>query len=439
MFEKIDHLFKGRAGWIAITLIFFFRLAYGLCSEFWFEDEMQIYLIGLKFYSTASLPLFGPDVVYTLTQIPGSLQGLLVGLPFYLWPAPEAPYILLNLLSTASLCLLAHYVMKRIPSLPLSLTYLWILTCPWVMNYSTHVLNPSYVLPAAILFFIGFMESLPRLSIGYLKPRLSFFLMGFALLWIFQIHLSWVLLIPFLLYALVVSLQTGFKNTVFVFLWFFAGALIPALALLPVVVELGWAGAFSQASNNMVLNWKNLGQFFTVLTRLLSLASFESARFLGANTHERIEFLKQYIWFSPFIVFAAIVGFIQPLWMVVASLLKKANPHLKVLRIIVAVTFLFTWLSFLFSVKGPSSHTFYLLFPLIMVFSMYSWERLLRFKWTKVLLIIFLFSGLVFNAVVMDFNFHHKSMYKDRCKVVKAIENKDYHYLGERRSFDRNP
>src|SRR6185295_2210010 len=98
---------KDRRRWLivfALLLAFLFRLAVGLCSEFWnpIEDEKQIYLIGLKFYATGNWPYFGPDVTPTI-QIPGALQGLTVGLPFYLLPIPEAPFVLLGILSFASL------------------------------------------------------------------------------------------------------------------------------------------------------------------------------------------------------------------------------------------------------------------------------------------------------------------------------------------------
>ena len=61
--------------WLALVALFLFRLAFGLASEFWFPDEMQIYLIGLKSFCLRAWPFFGPDVVYTHTQIPGALQG----------------------------------------------------------------------------------------------------------------------------------------------------------------------------------------------------------------------------------------------------------------------------------------------------------------------------------------------------------------------------
>src|SRR5215470_12523802 len=92
--------------WLAAA--FLFRLAFGLTSAFWRDDEKQIYLIGLKFFATRAWPYFGPDVAPHV-QIPGALQGLLVGLPLFLLPIPEAPFLLLNLISFAGLCLFGWY------------------------------------------------------------------------------------------------------------------------------------------------------------------------------------------------------------------------------------------------------------------------------------------------------------------------------------------
>ena len=97
-----SELYRSWKFWLLLVFLFAFRLGYGLSSDFWSPDELQIYLIGLKFYSTRLWPYFGPDVfpgVQPIVQIPGALQGLLVGCPFFLLPIPEAPYVLLNILS----------------------------------------------------------------------------------------------------------------------------------------------------------------------------------------------------------------------------------------------------------------------------------------------------------------------------------------------------
>ena len=138
----------------ALLLAFCFRLSFGLCSDFWAnsDDEKQIYLIGLKYSTTGQWPYFGPDVADTI-QIPGALQGLVVGLPLRLLPIPEAPYLFLNLLSFAGLCFFCWYCTRRLPTLPRWLVWGWLLSAPWTLNLSTQVVNPSYVLPAAAFFF----------------------------------------------------------------------------------------------------------------------------------------------------------------------------------------------------------------------------------------------------------------------------------------------
>src|SRR5579871_1892628 len=170
-----------RARWaIAILALFAFRLFFGLFHSFFGEDETQIFLIGFRYFATGAWPYFGPDVVWTKSEIPGALQGLLVGVPLRLWPVPEAPYVLVNLLSFAALAALCVYIARRLPSIPRWLIWGWLMTLPWTLQFSTHILNPDYVLAPAIVFFIGFFEAVPALRIGIVSVPAAFALMGGA-------------------------------------------------------------------------------------------------------------------------------------------------------------------------------------------------------------------------------------------------------------------
>src|SRR6476660_300087 len=102
----------------ALFGLFALRLYFGLSSHFFAEDESQIFLIGLRYYATGRWPYFGPDVVWTLSEIPGALQGLLVGAPLALVPVPEAPSVVVNLLSFGALAMLSWYITRRVPSVP---------------------------------------------------------------------------------------------------------------------------------------------------------------------------------------------------------------------------------------------------------------------------------------------------------------------------------
>src|SRR5689334_19670188 len=129
------------------------RIYYGLSLELGSGDARQIYLIGLKFFTTGEWPFFGPDEVHSHLQIAGPLQGLLVGVPLYVARQPEAPVILVNLLSFTGLVLFGTYLTRRFGLVPASMTYTWLLTLPWMLNFSTHSYNPSYLLLPSCLFF----------------------------------------------------------------------------------------------------------------------------------------------------------------------------------------------------------------------------------------------------------------------------------------------
>src|SRR5260221_5430923 len=85
--------------WLTIPLLFAGRLLFGLSSQFFTEDESQIFLIGLRHYATGIWPYFGPDIVWTRSEIPRALQALLISVPLKILTIPESPIVLLNLLS----------------------------------------------------------------------------------------------------------------------------------------------------------------------------------------------------------------------------------------------------------------------------------------------------------------------------------------------------
>jgi len=83
----------------------------------------------------------------------------------------------------------------------------------WTLNCSTHIINTSYILPGSVAFFIGFFER------GLVSRRkvvplvVAFAMMGFGCLWLFQIHLSWVLLPPFAAAAFVRAARNEPRRT----------------------------------------------------------------------------------------------------------------------------------------------------------------------------------------------------------------------------------
>lgn len=422
---------------VLLSGAFLFRLTYGLSSQFWADDERQVYLIGLKFYSTGAWPYFGPDVVSGV-QVPGALQGLLVGLPFYVAPLPEAPFVLLNLLSFASLCFFAWYCARRLPRSPAWFIWGWLMTAPWTLNFSTHIVNPSYVLPGGILFFVGLIETLPATRKGLLTARAANLLLGFALMWVMQLHLSWVAFVPMLAASVYFQIRE-YKSKAFASLgWLAVGALLCGVLLAPTFLKYGIANGAGGTDAMMTLNARNAARVLNpvegVPPRFLSFASFELARFIGRDTAERLAFLHANLWLTPFAVLLGAVGIIQPAALVALWFRKREMPDdwPRIKWFALSAVLLLCTL-FIFSAKPPASHTFYVTFPVAALYAFYCWDALMQRRGWRIFALALLICGVVFHAGLAAHNFSRVSLYTKREAVQQAISEKNPALLGERR------
>lgn len=437
---KLSQRRKRALAALLLITAFVFRLGFGLSSDFWTEDEKQIYLIGLKFYATGAWPYFGPDVSNTI-QIPGALQGLVVGGPLFLLRIPEAPYVLLNLLSLAALSFLAWYCCKHLPQVPGWFAWGWLLTAPWSLNLSTHVYNPSYVLFGSVLFFIGAIETYPFLTRNLIPPRWANFLMGFGLGWLMQFHLSWVILVPFLLFSFFLQYLRGvetLRNLGF----FGLGMTITGSFLVPTFAKYGFASGLGgttevvQFNSTFLLRHMNLAE--GVLGRFFSFASYELPRFIGNNTEARLMFLQDNPWLIPFAVFLGVVGLLQAIALIFFWF-RRGHPQQdwRAMRYLTLGTLCILYVSFLFSLKEPHSHTFYLVFPIAMLYSLYCWSPFLSRKGWQRFAVVFLLCGIVFSAGLGFNNLRRKSLYLDRKLPAAAISARDHTILGTRREGAR--
>lgn len=435
-FTRLDGIVGRRpVALVLLGVLFLYRLAFGLCSEFWFIDEKQIYLIGLKFFTSGRWPWFGPDLVLKghdrIYQIPGALQGLLVGLPFHLLPIPEAPFVLLNLLSFAALVFLAWYGWRRVGSLPGWLVFGLALTLPWTLHYSTRVVNPSYVLAGSVLFFVGATEALVFPECPLVPPRLADAFMGLGLLWVLQLHLSWPLLLPFAAAALLVRALRG--EGLRALGAFAVGAAITGSLLVPTLILYGLP---STANTEIAVRFNpvNARDLLSVVAKVLSFASYEMPRFIGPNNRARLAWALSDLRVAPFTGLAFVVGILQPVVMLLLWFRRRESaPGWKRMRWLLLATLLLTWGAFLFTVREPWALTFYLLFPVAFLYSLYCYAFFLRGERWLALAMLVLLSGLVANTALAARNYREVSLYGNRAVVVKAIAERDYRVLGERR------
>jgi len=414
-----------------------FRTFFGFSQSFFAPDEIQTYLTGLKCYCEHSWPYFGPDLIVTetgfYTQIPGALEGLVVGGPLYLCPIPEAPFIFLNLLSLCALALLSWYIYQRMKNIPLLFIFTWLALLPWNLHESTSIINPSWLLFGGTFFFIGFLEAFPPTSLGRWSPFSAFAAMGFGLFWDMQFHFSWILLPPFIVVALTARLLAKERNIVQDLGGFVAGALISGAFLIPTWIVYGLYRSGQGLNLSVPFNWGNVKAFFIILARYFSLVSYEVPRFIGMHTNDRIQALKSLPLWIPPTAFLWIVGYLQPFVLVVLTFNRGKDRTQKGLRDIVLGAFLLVWISFWFTRKEPYAHIYYILIPLLSVYSFDIWDRLSVRKPWRILGLVCLFASLWF---ALGWGIHQAvdgSLYTNRSLVVQAIDQKNYHLLGERR------
>ncbi|MFL6230605.1 MAG: hypothetical protein ACJ741_17680, partial [Pyrinomonadaceae bacterium] len=388
---------------------------------------------------------FGPDVDSPQKpQQPGSLEGLAIGLPFFALPAPEAPFVLLNLLSFASLCAFAWYCSRRLPEVPAWIIWGWLLTAPWTLNFSTHIVNISYLLPASLIFFMAAVETLPALRKGLLAPALCYFLMGLALFWVAQFHMSWVLLPPYAVVSLCLRWRArGFVAALKSFGWFALGCALTGSLLMPTFLRYGWVGGMGGTQTTVGINWANLRGAYNlpegIMGRFLSFASFELPRFLGSHTPQRLAFFAAQPWLAPFGLLLFVVGILQPVVMLLLWFTRReGDADWRALKYFTLASLSLLYLLFLFAAgKPPAAHTYYVMLPVAMLYAFYCWSPYLRRRGWQIFAFVLLVCGIIFHAGLALHRRTHDSMYTNRAIVRRAIDERDYRILGERREGSR--
>jgi hypothetical protein len=405
------------------------------------DDEVQVYLIGLKSYTTHTWPAFGTDLSLDRSgayrgQMAGALQGLLVALPLYVWPAPASPYVFLNLLTFAGLTFFGWYCCRRLPGFPRWWIFLWLYVAPWNLHFSTTMINQSYSALGGVLFVVGFLESLPSLRVGAIPVRWANVLMGFGVCWVQQLHMSWVMLCPLAAYSLFEQWRAGRLRAAIAFAGLGA---VPLLALIvPTWLAYGFTTGRDLEGHVSLFDLSDIVDVLVVLGRFLSFASFELPRFLGPGLQERLAYLRSTPWLTApgFLLWG--IGLLQPLALIVIWFVRAhPRPDWRAMKHTTLGAFLTIYVLFWFSGRTPGSFRFAEILPLVMLYSFYCWDYLAARRAWRVAGVVFLAAAVCFQAGYALKSAHHGgSVYdQNRDRMARAIAEKNYHLLAERRSF----
>lgn len=421
--------------WMAVATAFAFRLGFGLSSDFFFEDQTQVFLLGLRAYATGAWPYFGADVVWTRSEIPGALQALLVGVPLRIIPLPEAPIVVLNLLSMAALIAFAWYLSARFPRAPRWVLWGFLLTTPWTIQFSTNIINTSYILPASLVFFIGFFEAVPAFRLNVMSMRIAHLLMGASIAWLVQIHMSWPLLAPLAAMAWVSGRGAGARSMTANAAAFVAGALVPSVLLFPTWWRYGLTAGDGGTLRNLHLHFVNPWVLVTTLARFLSFASLEVNRFIGTDGAKRVEFFGRHLWLAPMGALVWLAGTIQPLWLLSEIFRRRDGSRAwMAIRWLVGGCVALVFASYHFVIEPPQAHAFYVLAPVAFVFAGYCWSFVDSPRARQVaagLLVL----NVAFHAGLAWAQVPEKSLYKNREPVATAIRLKQPEMFAHRRPF----
>jgi hypothetical protein len=214
---------------------------------------------------------------------------------------------------------------------------------------------------------------------------------------------------------------------------FVLGFSILGALLLPTFREYGFSAMVS--SNLKVVDIAKLPETaVTLFTRYLSFAAYEIPRFLGKNTSERLEFFSTYPFAAPFVVVLVLAGFVQ-VFLPAVHLFKPSDGFARQAKSWWVVSYLVLLAMFCFSVKGPSSHTFYLFFPLSVVYAFSVWRRFVSLLAFKICATVCFVCMAVYTGCMIHHQYHDRSLYLDKTRVEEAIQKKNFQLLGERRKF----
>jgi hypothetical protein len=346
---------------------------------------------------------------------------------------PEAPYVFLNLLSFAALAALCWYICARLPRVPRWLVWGWFMTLPWTLQFSTHILNPDYVLAPAIAFFIGFFEAMPALRLGKLSRPVAFALMGAGVGWIAQIHMSYPLLAPYVAIAFFAAPRRP-RDFALNLAGLAFGAFATGVFLIPTWLQYGIFRGMGGTQANVRFHVVSPAVAVSVLARFFSFASLEVNRFIATDEGKRLVFFERRLWLVPFALPVIVAGLVQPVWML-REWFRTRTPFAEwtALKWLVAGTVVWVYACYWFVMEPSQSHAFYVVAPIAFIFGAYCWTFIDSTAWRRAAAVLIAIN-IVFQ-IGLILGHADRSLYNDRAVAVAAIRARQPEMLGHRREF----
>lgn len=387
--------------------------------------------MGLEYATTGDWPYWGPDVVWSYTRLAGGLQSLLVGIPIALTDSIRSPLFLSNILTILGLVSFAAYVKFRFSNIPFVLILGLSLLLPFTFLHGSVLLNTAYLIPIGITLFITVMDLYcyrDRLILD--RIGLYFVAIGFCLGLTFQLHLTWVMFMPFIIamirYEYIREPRKLVPNVAMLFL----GVLIGGITLWPTVLLKGDM-IFYNTGGNLTFDAARFLKVGDLIVKYLGMATFDIVQTFEvfALAREKSGLANILIWTMKFI------GAIQFIVIIVFSVKLRKNEEMKKTLIFFGLTMLMALGLFVLGNKHLSARTYIVLFAIPYWISLQVYSHLIT-KWPKIIPVFyasFIIAILTYSVVAFENQGDMYSFSANEEKIESALEEKDIEIFGKRR------
>ena len=412
-----------------VLFLLVFRIFLGIQINFIHLDYEQIYLMGLENAFSGNWSFWGPDVVWSKTRLPGAMQGLLAGIPLRLTNHPYSPIVLSNLISAAGLILLSFYAKRKFPGLSLYFLLSLFLLFPFGLFNGVVLLNTSYLIFSGAILFLAVFDLFVYRDKLYWNSSLHFFMIGFSLLFTYQLHLGWVLIIPFVLVLLYLEWKRTprkwWKPVSFLAL----GSIISGLTLLPTLFTYGNV-IMTNVEGNLTFKIERTFEVFDLFARYLGMATFDiiHTRSFSVLASDKSIINLILIWAVKLFTILQFIGICISLFFIERSIEYRKTILLFFLTLIMAL-FLY-----IISNKHLEARTYILLYPIPIWLTLFSYSYLIRYRYVKSILNSSLILVFVASLGIGISNFNDKHSFKSvENKIQRAIEKEDPYEFAKRR------
>ncbi len=394
-------------------------------------DESHVYILGLRFFTDHVYPYWGPDITYFSSSLAGGMQGLLIGLPLFVWAHPFSPYLFLFMMLCPAMIYLSWYISKLFPDLPRWLIYGAIALAPFTIHTGMKILNPAYVLFFAIPFMLSLIEIFKIFPKRYIGARWCYFWIGLGVSAVFQLHASWAFLLILWGSAMVYTFlkRQSFAEIIPLYLSTILGLIVGAVSLLPTLYHYGVGVLLQEAHSSSGLSFsiRNITDIGALIYYFVTSCGYEMNSFSGDYRWMRL-WAESYRVGAVAYVVLQIGGILIFVFQLVLPFWWKWRNHViayKRLLILNAVIIILLSSMYLFSTVRPGAHAILCIFPLSAIYLCWFFQGVLFINRIKYIC-FYVFGGLlVFYYVTIVAVTDQLPDFGYRDKAFKAIEKKD--------------